>query len=64
MREHPSEGPVRVMAPPERFSRTSPENSRLAPLLGEHTAEILREVGYDQARIDDLVSRGICNAAR
>lgn len=64
IREHPSQGPVRVMAPPERFSRTPPNNSRLAPRLGEHTAEILREVGYGQDRIDDLVLRGICVAAR
>jgi crotonobetainyl-CoA:carnitine CoA-transferase CaiB-like acyl-CoA transferase len=60
IREHPSEGAVRVMAAPERFSRTPPDNSRLAPRLGEHTAEILRELGYDEERIRELLDDGIC----
>jgi formyl-CoA transferase len=30
-----------------------------APLLGEHSAEILGELGYDRAETDELVARGV-----
>jgi crotonobetainyl-CoA:carnitine CoA-transferase CaiB-like acyl-CoA transferase len=41
---HPSEGEVRTMGIPVRFSRTPGEVRRLAPRLNEHREEILREV--------------------
>jgi len=60
MREHPSEGPVRVMAVPDRYGRTPAEPERLAPRLGEHTVELLRESGHDDAAIAALLADGTC----
>lgn len=57
--EHPSEGPIRMTDIPQRFSRTAPEIRRLQPQLGEHSAEILAEAGYDAAEIEQLISSGI-----
>jgi formyl-CoA transferase len=57
--EHPSEGRIRYVNPPTRFA-ASPAAVRLpAPLLGQHTQEILREAGYDDEKIADLAARGI-----
>ncbi|HYX64112.1 MAG TPA: CoA transferase, partial [Burkholderiales bacterium] len=52
--EHPSEGAIRSMAVPSEWSASPPEYRRHAPRLGEHTAEVLREVGLAQEKIDLL----------
>lgn len=57
--EHPSEGRLRMTDVPQRFSRTPTEIKRLQPQLGEHSAEILKEVGYSEADIAGLVESGV-----
>jgi len=47
---------------PYQFSRTSPSVDRGAPLTGEHTREILADLGLDDADADDLVGRGVVAA--
>jgi crotonobetainyl-CoA:carnitine CoA-transferase CaiB-like acyl-CoA transferase len=56
--EHPSEGPLRTTAPPTVFSTTPSGLHRVPPRLGEHTTDVLRELGYDQQRIDALIASG------
>lgn len=57
--EHPTEGPVRTLRPPARWSRTQPAVRRLAPRLGEHTTEVLREAGFSDVEIHELSEAGI-----
>ena len=56
--EHPSEGRLRQMAVPATWSASQPEPSRPAPRLGEHSVDVLREIGYSDARIAALVESG------
>jgi crotonobetainyl-CoA:carnitine CoA-transferase CaiB-like acyl-CoA transferase len=55
--EHPSEGRIRTMREPSRWSATEPPTGRLAPRLGQHTREVLREAGFTAGEIDDLMRR-------
>ncbi len=56
--EHPELGTIRQMAVPSEWSGTPPGEVTPAPRLGQHSREILREAGYDEARIDALVQAG------
>jgi crotonobetainyl-CoA:carnitine CoA-transferase CaiB-like acyl-CoA transferase len=56
---HPQAGPVKSIGCPIRFSATPAAITRPAPLLGEHTREVLREHGYSEAQINALVSDGV-----
>ncbi len=48
---------------PVHFSATPTVITRPAPLLGEHTREVLREYGYADADIDAFVAAGVVEAA-
>jgi crotonobetainyl-CoA:carnitine CoA-transferase CaiB-like acyl-CoA transferase len=57
--DHPVAGRVRAMGIPVKFTETPGTIRRHAPMLGEHSAEILHEVcGYDQTRINQLLQDG------
>ena len=56
--EHPTEGRLRQMAYPSTWSATQPRCSRPVPRLGEHSLEVLREIGYSEDRIEALIQCG------
>lgn len=55
---HPVLGTVRAIGSPLHFSDTPPVMRRAAPLLGEHTREVLHEAGLPGAEIDALFASG------
>lgn len=61
--DHPTEGRVTTPGFPYRFSRTDPAVRQGAPLAGEHTREILAELGVTGTAADDLAKRGVIAAA-
>jgi crotonobetainyl-CoA:carnitine CoA-transferase CaiB-like acyl-CoA transferase len=56
---HPEAGRTRSVGCPVHFSQTPASVERHAPLLGEHTRDVLREHGYGDAEIDRFVADGV-----
>jgi len=57
--EHPHAGPMRQPRPATRFERTPAALSRFAPLLGEHTDEVLAEAGVGSGELAALRAQGV-----
>ncbi len=56
--EHTTLGPVETLGLPVKFSATPGAVRRGAPLLGEHSAEVLRQAGFAPERIEELCAEG------
>jgi crotonobetainyl-CoA:carnitine CoA-transferase CaiB-like acyl-CoA transferase len=56
--DHAKAGTLRLPGTPVRLHGTPPVPRRFAPELGEHTVELLRELGYDDARLAELRQAG------
>jgi len=54
--EHPTEGPIWNMRLPNKFGGGVRRDFRPAPKIGEHSVEILREAGCDEAAIDAMLA--------
>ena len=60
---HPQAGATRAIGCPIQFSATPTQVTRPAPLLGEHSRELLREYGYDDQQIDGFAADGVIEEA-
>ena len=57
--EHPSLGPIETIGFPVKFSATPAAIGRGAPRLGEDTVEVLGELGYSAAEVEQLVQENV-----
>lgn len=57
--EHPQAGRFRQVPPPVVFAQAPQSVRRPAPLIGEHTDEVLAEAGYGADRIQSLRDAGV-----
>ena len=56
--DHPRAGRTKTLGTPVKFSDTPGSVRRPAPLLGEHTREVLAQLGYSNAQIEALQREG------
>ena len=61
---HPQAGKLQFIGGPVRYDGLAKEQSTPPPLLGEHSAAILTELGYDAADVAKLVAQGITKVAQ
>jgi crotonobetainyl-CoA:carnitine CoA-transferase CaiB-like acyl-CoA transferase len=59
---HPTEGEVTTPGFAIRFTRSPSSVRQGAPLAGEHTREILAELGVSEQQVDDLLAAGVVGA--
>lgn len=57
--DHPSAGPVGLVASPLKLERTPVATPTAPPLLGQHSRAVLTEMGHDDAAIDALFAEGV-----
>jgi crotonobetainyl-CoA:carnitine CoA-transferase CaiB-like acyl-CoA transferase len=56
--DYPDKGTVKIIKSPIMIDGHLPETKTKAPRLGEHSTEILTELGYSEEQIKDLINRG------
>lgn len=61
--DHASVGTVRTIGHPVKFSRTPAKVDHAAPVLGQHSREVLAEIGYETEKIDALIRSNAVIAA-
>src|SRR5690606_22112327 len=57
--DHPTEGRIKTPGFPYKFSASPAEVRFGAPLVGQHSTEVLAELGYDQETIASLLDAGV-----
>ncbi len=61
--EHPQAGPTKALGCPIHFSETPTQITRPAPMLGEHSRELLKEYHYTDEEIDAFLAQGVIEEA-
>lgn len=57
--DHPTEGSLLSLGQPVHWSAQARTDVRHAPTLGEHSVEVLREIGYVDPEIKQLIASGV-----
>ncbi|MEM4739262.1 MAG: CaiB/BaiF CoA-transferase family protein [Acidilobaceae archaeon] len=61
--EHSKLGQIKQLLYPALINNERPKPQRAPPVLGEHTVKIMRELGYTEQQIQELIKKGVISAA-
>jgi len=61
--DHPTAGTVKTLGHPVKYSETPAKIAKAAPLLGQHSREVLEDMQYRSSDIDALIASGAVIAA-
>ena len=56
--DHEACGPIKMVNTPVKFSESKPSIRSAPPLLGQHTDEVLRDIGMSEGEIEALKAEG------
>ena len=59
LKDHPTEGKIRNLRLPNKWSSGTRREWRPAPKLGQDSVEVLREAGYSEAEVERLSAAGV-----
>jgi len=57
--EHPVAGSVKTLGAPVKFHGTPGGVNQAAPLLGQHSIEVLKEIGYSSDEIESMLEKRV-----
>jgi crotonobetainyl-CoA:carnitine CoA-transferase CaiB-like acyl-CoA transferase len=57
--DHAALGPIRQLGSPMRLAGTPPRRDSAGPILGQHSAEVLAEIGYTADQFKELRDRSV-----
>lgn len=57
--EHPQAGTVKTLGSPVKFHGTPGGVRCAAPMMGQHSREVLRDIGYSDSDIQELIDAGV-----
>ncbi len=57
--DHPVRGKIKMLRPPIKLRKMTEITPLPPPLIGQHSEEILKEIGYSQVEIDEFINQGI-----
>jgi len=56
--DHEACGPIKMVNTPVKYSESKPSIRSVPPMLGQHTDEVLRDIGMSESQIEALKAEG------